>query len=690
MPVFTDLQKTIASEYSGLRAKDWVAKIAQFHRIQASPGFRAAAQLVHQYLLAIGVEAELSSFPAEEGAAFWGCPSFQEWEANAASLHLVAPADRAQKLADYHEIPISLVQRSTPVSDLEADVVLLEDGEEETDYQGLDLTGKIVLTRGEVERVRQLAVGKFGAVGILFDGMRESLPIRQRIDLPDARPYTSFWWRPGEPHCFGFVLSPRQGDDLRALIKNQLREGKAPPRVRAQVDSRLYNGLLEVVSGLIPGHSDEEVVIVAHLCHPQPSANDNASGAAALVELARSLQQLIVSGKLPRPRRSIRLLWVPEMTGTYAYLSAHEDRLPRMIAGLNLDMVGQDQQQCGSVFVIERPPESAPSFAADLLERLLGAWTATSENPAGSPGHPLFRHTVSPFSGGSDHCVLSDPTVGVPAPMLIQWPDKFYHTSSDTLDKVDAAMLSLAGELAACYAFFVANSDAREVTWLGYEMNARFRARLTLAVQDALTDANQTHDSQELSQAFQRLDKRIRFAAERQGVALLSLLRLEPTLEAFVLRLSAEVKALADEEVRRARAALESMAQQLGLHGFPASVPPILDPSAVEARQVIPVRLFRGPASVHDRLHKLPQPEQDRARRFLRASRPQLHGMVAAADYWADGQRTVAAIAELVELETRQSDLPFLMRYYQLAEQVGLVALRRIDLPSVSIPLVER
>ena len=58
------------------------------------------------------------------------------------------------------------------------------------------------------------------------------------------------------------------------------------------------------------------------------------------------------------------------MTGSYAYLARHEDMIPNLVAGLNLDMVGEDQSQTGSVLAIERPPEASASFTPDLLEWL--------------------------------------------------------------------------------------------------------------------------------------------------------------------------------------------------------------------------------------------------------------------------------------------------------------------------------
>ncbi len=217
--MFKDIRNAIVTEYSGVRAKGDVAEIIQYHRIQASPGFRAAAHHVRQVLAALGLPAEVLAFPANDQTVYWGSPMFQEWEATEATLHLIEPADpaaapataRVRKLADFSELKTSLVQRSMPADNVEAELVLLEDGEEEKEYEGLDVQGKVVMTRGDLDRVHYLAVGKHGAAGILFDGMHESPPVYQRIDHPDLVRYTSFWWRPGDKPCFGFVVTPRTG-----------------------------------------------------------------------------------------------------------------------------------------------------------------------------------------------------------------------------------------------------------------------------------------------------------------------------------------------------------------------------------------------------------------------------------------------------------------------------------------------
>ncbi|MFQ6117610.1 MAG: DUF4910 domain-containing protein, partial [Candidatus Bipolaricaulia bacterium] len=525
----------LRAELSGERALDLVSAITRYHRIQASPGFRAAAEFARERLESFGLKAELLSFPAEYGTRYWSLNMFPEWEADRGKLALIEPEERP--LADYGECQLALIQRSGPAG-LETELILLEDGEELEEYEGLDLQGKAVLTKGDIRRVYELAVERYGAAGIVFDGLRE-LPIRQRLDLPDARQYSSFWWSGDERGCFGFVLTPREGERLRKLFK----EGK-PVKIRAEVESRSWDGKLEVVSALIPGELPEEALVIAHLCHPKPSANDNASGAAALLEAARALQRLIEQGKLKRPRRGIRFLLVPEMTGTIAYLATHEDAISRMIAGINLDMVGEEQEKCGSSLLIDRLPGAAPGFVEGLVRRLREEFTQELQGFTGRGGFSTFRYGEVPFSGGSDHYILADPTVGVPTVMLIQWPDRFYHTSLDTLDKVSPKMLQVVGSLAASSAYFVATAGGREARWLAAELLAQLKSELLRLFQQRLEEALAADDEEQVRRIAAKLAREGEYMAGQGAKTLASLKRLAP------LELAVEQRDLADFAAR--------------------------------------------------------------------------------------------------------------------------------------------
>ena len=671
--------------YSGEAAWQTVSDLCRFHRIQASPGHRLAAQLLQQRLIRDGLEAEILSYPADEGTRFWAWSSFQEWDCTDATLHLVAPEEQARELANFRASPISLIQRSMPFEG-EAEVVLLEDGEEEGDYEGLDIAGKVVVSRGELSRVWELAIKERGAAGILFDGMRPVIPVRPEGDLADIRQYTSFWWQPGDAQGFGFVLTPRQGQALRRL----LREGKSTDsggagqtvRVRARVDSRLYDGRLEVLQATIAGQTDDEIVVVAHLCHPRPSANDNASGAAAALEAARTLQALIASGDLPRPMRTIRFLWLPEMSGTFAYLAGREAELDRLVAGLNLDMVGEDQDQTGSSWLIERPPDAAASFAPELLARLRDELPAlrdaadVSPSHTGIGGYPLYRQAEVPFSGGSDHYILSDPSIGVPTPMLIQWPDRFYHTSADTPDRTDPRSLARAGSLAALYAYWLATAGAEEAIWLGYEMIARFKARLVETAQAAVTTALALDGAEALAQAVSDLDRKAAYLWDRHKVALGTLERLAP-VQCPLADLLAEAERSSTHELAWAKGAIDLHAATLGLEELPDLPAQPLSAEEKEAAALIPVRQMRGPIPLRDHLRRLDGEEREAWRHLLKARKDGAHyTLTTLALYWVDGARSVLEIADLVELEAGQRDVELLVSYFRLLQKLGFVTFR--------------
>ena len=83
--------------------------------MQASPGFRAAADHCRDTLEGFGVSARVLTFPANETTSYWSVLMFQEWVTTEATLHLIEPTARARELADPGEIKCALVQRTGPL-----------------------------------------------------------------------------------------------------------------------------------------------------------------------------------------------------------------------------------------------------------------------------------------------------------------------------------------------------------------------------------------------------------------------------------------------------------------------------------------------------------------------------------------------------------------------------------------------
>ncbi|HBY96324.1 MAG TPA: hypothetical protein DEP84_20610, partial [Chloroflexi bacterium] len=213
--VTTDLQRRI----SGLAALGYMADISRWHRIQASPDFRRAAEYVANHVSEWGLEVEQHRFPACTGERFWGSPSFDEWWADEGWLDLVAPEEEARRLADWETARLSLVPRSVSWEG-EAALIHVPDGTETAHYEGLELTGKVVLTRSKgFGRAARLAHER-GAVALIFYGMRDIPPLVEGSDLPDAIQYVSFWYFDSQtPRQTAFAVSPREGQRLVQLIE---------------------------------------------------------------------------------------------------------------------------------------------------------------------------------------------------------------------------------------------------------------------------------------------------------------------------------------------------------------------------------------------------------------------------------------------------------------------------------------
>lgn len=668
--MFKHVLDKVAKEASGEIALNYVAEISRHHRIQASPGLSDVVAWAVDAFKANGVEAEVHSYPADGRGYAWSSLMFKEWSCVDAELELVEPQEKSCFLARWRESKLSLIQRSHPAGPVTAEVVHVGKGEEQEDYRDLDVRGRMVLTDGDVQRVHRLAVEERGVLGLIYYGTWVREPDLPEGELDDAMKYTSFWWAGGEKPGFGFVLTPRRGRWLRDLIK----DSKKPVRVKARVDSSLYEGVLDNAYAVIRGTTGEQVVVVAHICHPQPSCNDNASGSAAALEAARVLQKLIRAGELPRPRRSIVFTLVPEMSGSYAHLAAREAEIPDMVAAVNMDMVGERQCVTSSSFIVERTPEASPSYVNSLMECVFKEVTRDVKNLGGSSSYALFRHTTTPFSGGSDHYVYSDPTVGVPCPMLIQWPDKYWHTSYDTLDKVDPAMLRRAAVVSATYAYFLASAGPAEAAWIASETFSREKARLLERFRDYVERASA--DPSEVPRYVRELRDQGVYWAEVAVKAVESVKRLAPgdkgleeSVNAFVGDLEAEAKA-------QVRAATQTMSSVLELSGVEAKPyrRPQMRKLEREADALVPVRLFRGPWSIRGWDVKLSLVEQDELRR-LNKEHPEGGSAATLAMYWTDGVRSLYEVSERVRLERGSTDLEYLVGFYRLLGRMGLVEL---------------
>ncbi|MFQ5695210.1 MAG: M28 family peptidase, partial [Terriglobia bacterium] len=315
----------IATEYSGAKAKENVAGIVQFHRIQASPGFSEARRWVVERLRGLGVtDVEVETFLSDGQRRYQTFTSPMAWTVREGELWVEAPF--TERFCRYSDVPMCLTTLSKG-GEWSGEVVHVGRGAESEDYESIDVAGKVVLASSYAALVHREAVIKRGALGVLIYP-RASDPSTSlgagRPGHPRMVRYNGLWLQAEEVERagFGFQLSRQQAERLLVAL-----EAGETVRVRASVDAEVHPGQLEVVSAFFRPSAElrasgtrqpeKEIILVAHLDHPKWSANDNASGSGALIEIARVLKTLREEGGV-KLQRTIRLMWVPEYMGTMA------------------------------------------------------------------------------------------------------------------------------------------------------------------------------------------------------------------------------------------------------------------------------------------------------------------------------------------------------------------------------------
>ncbi|MBQ4254330.1 MAG: DUF4910 domain-containing protein, partial [Erysipelotrichaceae bacterium] len=449
-----------------------VKEVSNFHRIQASPMFREAAEHVLKICNKYGLYARILSYKAEPDIWYLQYKMFKEWSVKAATLDLVDPEMR---LADYSAEAVSVIQKSYPI-DLRndpVDLVLLDKGADEKNYEDIDFAGKWVFIRGMLNSFNW--VYDRGALGVVTDFIMETAN-RSRSDLYNSLTYTSYWHdhHEGEKEKRGFVLSPKTGDKLAELCRKKWNEEKKYLQVRPYIDSSLYNGHIEDVEVTIEGKDDKVVYLSAHLCHPRSSCNDNASGVSATLEAMNVMNTLIKEGKLDKPQHTIKLTLIPEFTGTFAYFSDHTD-YEKGIGAMNLDMVGGKQTRFYGPITLTKTPLALPNLINELSTYALQKAGNEAASLSGDPVN-LTNNRVEPHSGGSDHTVYCDPTIGIPCCMLGQWPDLNYHTATDTLDVIDPEVLKFSTLTAINFAWNLANLSEDDLPYLFDQLDKNMTA----------------------------------------------------------------------------------------------------------------------------------------------------------------------------------------------------------------------
>ena len=459
----------LAQELSGEIAKRNLEGVTRLHRQRGSQGFHSAAEIIVERAKAYGLsDVQILQFPAD-GKIYYGTQrSRPPWDAEFAELWELASNHPSVKMASYEAEPVTLAEDSES-ADVTASLIDVGDGTKESDYAGKNVKGQIVLVAAQPGAVQDLAIGKFGAAGIV--SYAQNQPTAWSGDDQNLIRWGHLeTFSPNKTFAFMFSLKTAREYQARLAAGEKI-------QLHATVKAGQHPGFMEVVTAAIRGADpklrDEEIAFSCHLDHQRPGANDNASGCVTILEVARTLQRLINENKIAPPARTIRFIWPPEIEGTLTLLNAKPEYAQRIKAVVHMDMVGGNQNT-KAVFHVTRGPRSLPSFVFDIAWAFGNFVNEQSYNFAA--GLPAQYPLVAPEGGkeplqavdathtmGSDNDVYEDSSFQIPAIYLNDWPDRYIHTNFDTAANIDPTKLKRAAFIGAASGYYLATMSAQNL-----------------------------------------------------------------------------------------------------------------------------------------------------------------------------------------------------------------------------------
>ena len=372
-------------------------------------------------------EIQTIHFPADGKIAHGGWVMPAAWTPKSATLEVILPDGTRKELCSYPDIPCSLMLYSTSCN-VTGKMVLFDSEDDVKDKFVLGGNHFFSIQESEALYKEDAKVILSGKLLGPFSGMEGYEYLR---DVCQWCNYGLPFWKENSSRA-GFSLTPNQSEYLQKLLKTN-----GEVTLHAVIDASLKDGTIPLVTGLLPGETNEEIVVTGHLF--EQGADDNASGCAMALALVKELAK-------KKRKRGIRLMFTHEIKSLQAYLNTNP-QLPKIVAGIDLDMVGVTTDNY--VNIGDSTP-IFPNYAPALLKHLL--------EPHG------FKAIISEIT--SMDTQFSDPEYHVPMSFMVLFSNPNYHKSSDTPDTISAEVLKRTYQVSLRYVEFLVNAGFNEAKQL--------------------------------------------------------------------------------------------------------------------------------------------------------------------------------------------------------------------------------
>ncbi len=463
-----DLFELVDQHFDAERARNIAVSLTDHYRSPGASGYLKAAELIQEAFERSGFDSlEVVDYPVENA-----------WDPIGATLVVEKPT--AVTLVDYHSAPscIAWWSDATGPEGECLEIVDVGTGETPEDFAGRDIRGKAVFIHGTTRRPGWWEAARLsaerGARGLVTDYMLYQTPgIRTPELVPEASQLLRLpegvrnkVWAFSIPHCTSIKL------------QQMLQQGAVFVRahVRVTTSDSVVRNLIAAIEGT--EFPEDSILFCAHGSGIKPGANC-AEGPGLLVELARTVKVLIDSGLVQRPKRTLKFFVGCEGAGVSGYFRDNPEEVNNIITAITYCSPGHKQEETLSNLLLYRSPDSVPGFINDYLAELIDASPKEAEwvERDGGEDLPLIRFTDHYYTPWSDNTRFA--AEGIQAPLIMSWPDRYFHSQLLTPDVIDPRVLRRAALVSGVAGLELAMADSELARAIARGVAARSALRLT-------------------------------------------------------------------------------------------------------------------------------------------------------------------------------------------------------------------
>jgi hypothetical protein len=279
-----------------------------------------------------------------------------------------------------------------------------------------------------------------------------------------------------------------------------------------------------------------------------------------------------------------------------------------------------------------------------------------------------FYYSIETHYGASDHMVFNDWGVQVPGVMMIVWPDQWYHTSGDRIDKADPTQMKRVAVIGAAAAYTIASADDDMAIRLAGEIASNGTRRLGhqfVIAQELLNGATAENfaDQYHLARAHVLGSA----MAERETVAsVLELAENEGQVGEYVETMQGTVDAIGEAHLEALETHMTATAARLGVQ------PVRLQQTDLERRasRIVPrqTALVKRDGYGGTRAHLQTVPQE------VRTQYPYQGVSASELQHLVDGQHSALDIKIMLDAQAqRLTDLQAVLNYLEVLKAAGLV-----------------